>query len=152
MDNKVGLIQEKYKVTHADGTPMKKGFRFVLNIGSEDVNHMEASRAALLTYAHRIKSTNKTLCDDLKRILGIKVYPELTIEFFNDPRCPKEANYIGVNRKGQLEWFAIPPWNNGCGWCSSSVHQDVFGDLPLYFDHDDWENSLLERPGHVRPL
>lgn len=68
-DDKDKGLYNKYIITRRDGTPIDRGNEyFVLKLdGYGNFNHIDACRAALMTYADEIESHNPKLAKDLRR-------------------------------------------------------------------------------------
>lgn len=59
-------LHRKYEIRHTDGSPVDpNGQYFVLKLNSADPAHREACRAALQTYAEKIKDVLPQLAKDL---------------------------------------------------------------------------------------
>lgn len=72
-ENPLGL-HKKYIIQHADGRPVDPSAEyFVLRLddGGDDM-HIDACRAALRTYARRIKRYFPKLADDLQERYGLE--------------------------------------------------------------------------------
>lgn len=74
--------------------------------------------------------------------------PELTVEVFDRPDCPKWAKWAAVNANGKVVLFSDIPNCMDDRWCatyySTSVQACMLDDV--LFDVSDWKNSLIERP------
>ena len=60
-----GGLKQRYNITHADGTPVKPGTRFVLNIDSSDPIHAAACCNAMRAYASYFLFLNPQLWQDV---------------------------------------------------------------------------------------
>ena len=72
--------------------------------------------------------------------------PKLTAEVFNRPDCPEWAKYAAVDKDGRACYYESKP---PCSTDQFFEFKERSTILHGFFDSDNWQNSLIERPAQL---